>query len=67
MIQRVIREDLQGRTVIMISHRLKSVVDFDRVLMLDSGRLIEDGSPKDLLSDAASAFKALCDASQVRL
>ncbi|KAL2284671.1 hypothetical protein FJTKL_08763 [Diaporthe vaccinii] len=67
MIQRVIREDLQGRTVIMISHRLKSVVDLDRVLMLDSGRLIEDGSPKDLLSDAGSAFKALCDASQVRL
>lgn len=51
----------------MISHRLKSVVDLDRVLMLDSGRLIEDGSPKDLLSDAASAFKALCDASRVRL
>lgn len=67
MIQRVIREDLQGRTVIMISHRLKSVVDLDRVLMLDSGRLIEDGTPKDLLSDAGSAFKALCDASRIQI
>jgi ABC-type multidrug transport system fused ATPase/permease subunit len=66
-IQRVIREDLQSRTVIMISHRLQSVMDFDRVFMLDSGRLIEEGPPRNLLSDKESAFKALCDASRIKV
>lgn len=67
IIQRVISGYLQVRTVIMISHRLKSVMDLDRVLMLDSGRLIDDGSPKALLSDAGPASKALCDATRTQV
>lgn len=43
----------------MIAHRLHSLVDFDRVFVLDSGRLIEFGAPKDLLFNEGSAFKAL--------
>lgn len=43
----------------MIAHRLQSLLDFDRVFVLDSGRLVEAGPPKDLLSHAGSAFKAL--------
>jgi ATP-binding cassette subfamily C (CFTR/MRP) protein 1 len=58
-IQAVIKEDFSDRTVIMIAHRLQSLVDFDRVFVLDSGRLVEDGAPKDLLSDEQSAFRAL--------
>lgn len=43
----------------MIAHRLQSLLDFDRVFVLDSGRLVEAGPPRDLLSNAGSAFKAL--------
>ncbi|KAK7966405.1 P-loop containing nucleoside triphosphate hydrolase protein [Apiospora aurea] len=57
--QRVIRECFQEQTIIMIAHRLKGLLDFDRVAVLDSGRLVEVGAPKDLLSDAASAFRSL--------
>ncbi|KAK8035547.1 multidrug resistance-associated protein [Apiospora rasikravindrae] len=57
--QRVIRECFKEQTIIMIAHRLKGLLDFDRVAVLDSGRLIEVGAPKDLLSDAASSFRAL--------
>ncbi len=43
----------------MIAHSLQSLVDFDRVFVLDSGRLVEVGAPKDLLDDEGSAFRAL--------
>lgn len=61
-IQRVIRECFNNQTIIMIAHRLKSLLDFDRVIVLDSGRVIENGAPQDLLNDKASAFRALYSA-----
>lgn len=60
--QRVIRECFQEQTIIMIAHRLKSLLDFDRVVVLDSGRLVENGAPRDLLADESSAFRALYSA-----
>jgi ATP-binding cassette subfamily B protein len=40
---------MRGRTVIAIAHRLSSVRDFDRILVLDRGSLLQDGSPEALL------------------
>jgi ABC-type multidrug transport system ATPase subunit len=48
----------------MIAHSLQSLVDFDRVFVLDLGRLVEVGAPQDLLDDEGSAFRALCYASR---
>ncbi|KAK3337596.1 putative multidrug resistance-associated protein [Cercophora scortea] len=65
-IQRVIREGFRERTIIMIAHRLQSLLHFDRVLVLDSGRLVEFGAPGDLLADGKSSFGALYRASEGR-
>jgi ABC-type transport system involved in cytochrome bd biosynthesis fused ATPase/permease subunit len=40
---------MQGRTVLAIAHRLSMLIDFDRILVLDQGRIVEDGSPQALL------------------
>jgi ATP-binding cassette subfamily B protein len=40
---------LAGRTAVIIAHRLSTVAIADRVLVLRAGRIIEDGSPADLL------------------
>jgi len=40
---------IQGRTVIAIAHRLSTLRNFDRILVLDHGKVIEDGSPQLLL------------------
>lgn len=45
--------------MIMIAHRLQSLVEFDKVLVLESGRLIEMGPPQALLEDPFSSFSAL--------
>jgi ATP-binding cassette subfamily B protein len=42
---------MQGRTVIAIAHRLATLRNFDRVVMLQAGRIIEDGPPDRLMQN----------------
>ncbi len=39
---------MEGRTVIAIAHRLSTLKDFDRIVVLDGGRIVQDGSPERL-------------------
>jgi ATP-binding cassette, subfamily B, bacterial len=39
---------MEGRTVIAIAHRLSTLQSFDRIIVMDQGRVIDDGSPRDL-------------------
>ncbi|EGR49492.1 uncharacterized protein TRIREDRAFT_60116 [Trichoderma reesei QM6a] len=48
-IQRVIKSEFKDRTVIMIAHRLDSLLDFDTIAVLEEGSLVEVGAPKELL------------------
>jgi ABC-type multidrug transport system fused ATPase/permease subunit len=48
LVQRAIRE-LKGVTILTVAHRLSTVMDHDKIAVLDAGRLVEFGSPKDLL------------------
>ena len=48
-IQRSIREEFQGSTLLVIAHRLSTVADFDRVLVMAEGMAVEFGTPKELL------------------
>ncbi|MDQ3717490.1 MAG: ABC transporter ATP-binding protein/permease [Actinomycetota bacterium] len=50
LVQRALGTILADRTAIIIAHRLSTVEIADRVLVMDAGRLIEDGSPYDLLA-----------------
>jgi ATP-binding cassette subfamily B protein len=49
LVQSALRTVLAGRTALIIAHRLSTVAIADRVLVLRSGRVIEDGSPADLM------------------
>jgi ATP-binding cassette, subfamily C (CFTR/MRP), member 4 len=49
MIQRVIREKFKDVTVITVAHRLNTIADYDKILVMDAGRIIEAGSPWELL------------------
>src|SRR5207253_7799338 len=49
LVQRALRTLLADRTAIIIAHRLTTVEIADRVLVLDAGRIIEDGAPRDLI------------------
>ena len=49
LVQAALRTVLAGRTAVIIAHRLSTVAIADRVLVLRAGRIIEDGSPAELL------------------
>jgi ATP-binding cassette subfamily B protein len=50
LVQRALRTVLAGRTAVIIAHRLSTVAIADRVLVLDQGRITEDGPPGELIS-----------------
>ncbi|KAI9333479.1 P-loop containing nucleoside triphosphate hydrolase protein [Zopfochytrium polystomum] len=61
-IQRTIREQLSGTTVFCIAHRLRTVVDFDRVLVLDAGEVVQFGTPMELMAGSgATHFARMCE------
>jgi ABC-type multidrug transport system fused ATPase/permease subunit len=59
LVQNALRTVLAGRTALIIAHRLSTVGIADRVLVLDEGRVIEDGTPEDLLSADEGEYAAL--------
>jgi ABC-type multidrug transport system fused ATPase/permease subunit len=50
-IQNAIRDLFEGATVLTIAHRLNTVADYDKILVLGNGRVLEEGSPKELLEE----------------
>jgi ATP-binding cassette, subfamily B, bacterial len=52
LVQNALLRILTGRTAVIIAHRLSTVAIADRVLVLDHGRIIEDGTPDELLTTA---------------
>jgi ABC-type multidrug transport system fused ATPase/permease subunit len=46
-------------TLLVIAHRLSSVADFDKILVLDHGKLVEFDSPRNLLAREGGVFHEL--------
>ena len=59
LIQSTIREQFSNCTILTIAHRLHTILDSDRVLVLDSGNVAEFDTPKNLLADQNSIFHSL--------
>jgi ATP-binding cassette subfamily B protein len=59
LVQRALRTVLAGRTALIIAHRLSTVGIADRVLVLDEGRIVEDGTPEQLLRAPDGEYAAL--------
>ncbi|MHA3914326.1 ABC transporter ATP-binding protein [Halovulum sp. GXIMD14793] len=49
-IQRTLYGVMEGKTVIAIAHRLSTIAQMDRIIVLDQGRIVEDGTHDDLLA-----------------
>lgn len=57
LIQKVIRESFAGTTVITIAHRLDTIVDYDKILVMSKGRVVEAGSPYELIEKKGEFFR----------
>lgn len=56
---RLIREEFQESTVIAVAHRLKTIVEFDRIVVMDAGRVVESGTPQELLEREGGWFRGM--------
>ncbi|CAK9321250.1 unnamed protein product [Citrullus colocynthis] len=59
LIQKTIREEFKSCTMLIIAHRLNTIIDCDQILLLDSGRVLEYNTPEELLSNEKSAFSKM--------
>ncbi|KAL5716112.1 Canalicular multispecific organic anion transporter 1 [Ranunculus cassubicifolius] len=59
LIQKTIRDEFKSCTMLIIAHRLNTIIDSDRVLLLDSGKVLEYDTPGALLSNESSAFSKM--------
>lgn len=60
-IQKMLRERFQNTTMLTIAHRLDTILDYDQILVLDSGRVAEFGSPEELLKRSDGFFSSLIE------
>ena len=58
LMQRVIREEFRECTVLTVAHRLNSIMESDQVAVMEGGRVVEFGNPKELMA-RPSAFREL--------
>ncbi|XP_042486021.1 ABC transporter C family member 2-like [Macadamia integrifolia] len=59
LIQKTIRDEFKSCTMLVIAHRLNTIIDCDRVLLLDAGQVLEFDSPEHLLLNEGSAFSKM--------
>ncbi|KAJ7240591.1 multidrug resistance-associated ABC transporter [Mycena rebaudengoi] len=62
LIGKTIRHEFASSTILTIAHRLRTVIDYDRVMLLDQGRIAEFDRPDVLLRNTGSKFHGLCKA-----
>lgn len=62
-IQTTIRTKFKDVTVLTVAHRIKTIFDYDRILVMDEGRVAEFDTVANLLANPNSLFSRLCDES----
>lgn len=61
LVQRLLRRQFSHHTIIAVAHRLDTILDFDKVVVMNQGSLVEYGEPHRLLEQQGSWFKSLYD------
>ncbi|KAG0301825.1 hypothetical protein BGZ98_008023 [Dissophora globulifera] len=62
-IQTTIREEMADATIITIAHRIRTIADFDRVLVMNAGEVVEFDKPYKLMTKEDGVFRSMCERS----
>lgn len=57
-----VRDEFREHTVVWVAHRLETIMDFDRVVVLEKGCVVEDGRPRELVAAGGNRFSELWNA-----
>ncbi|KAH6893374.1 ABC transporter [Thelonectria olida] len=64
-IQQTMMEGFKGKTLLCIAHRLRTIIGYDRICVMDQGRIAELGAPLEVF-DLNGIFRGMCDRGGVR-
>ena len=64
-IQKALQYVLNDSTVITVAHRIKTIIEYDKILVLDNGNIIEFDTPQNLLKNEKSLFFELYSKSTI--
>ena len=56
-IQQSLQKIMEGKTVIAVAHRLSTLKNMDKIVVIENGKIIEEGSPKQLLKNQGKYAK----------
>ncbi|KAH8908368.1 multidrug resistance-like protein [Coniochaeta sp. PMI_546] len=62
VIREFLGDEFRHHTVIWVAHRLETIMDFDRVIVLEQGCVVEDGNPRELVAAGRNRFSELWNA-----
>ena len=65
-IQRTIAEGFRGKTLLCIAHRLKTIIGYDRICVMDAGSIAELDTPLALYEKEGGIFRGMCERSGIR-
>ncbi|KKY25152.1 putative abc bile acid transporter [Phaeomoniella chlamydospora] len=66
LIQRSIREEFTDSTLVVIAHRLSTIADFDRILVMGEGKVVEFDEPRNLMKIEGGVFRGMVEESGER-
>ena len=64
-IQNIISNHFKECTVLSIAHRLNTILDFDKIAVMDAGRVVQFDEPKVLFEDESGIFRELCNQANI--
>jgi ATP-binding cassette subfamily C (CFTR/MRP) protein 1 len=65
-IQKTMATAFRGKTLLCIAHRLRTIVTYDRVVVMDQGSIAEIGKPKELWERKGGIFRSMCERGGIR-
>ncbi|PIL29785.1 ATP-binding cassette transporter [Ganoderma sinense ZZ0214-1] len=66
-IQDTISSEFADRTILCIAHRLRTIIGYDRICVLDAGQIAEFDTPANLFNVAGGIFRGMCERSSISL
>lgn len=63
LMMKIILEEFQQSSIVAVAHRLQTIRDFDRVVVMDNGAIVETGAPRELLEREGGWFRAMWEGS----
>lgn len=66
-IQRTMATGFRGKTLLCIAHRLRTIIGYDRICVMDAGEISQLDTPANLFKQEGGIFRGMCDRSGIRL